>query len=67
MTRNPTAQGANSVALGINNQGDVVGSSFQAEKYQDLPIDPVAQWRERDAAVREVPSGLAPNVADRLV
>jgi probable HAF family extracellular repeat protein len=34
ITRIPTAEGANSVALGINNQGDVVGYSFQGEAYQ---------------------------------
>jgi probable HAF family extracellular repeat protein len=30
----PTAQGANSIALGINNKGEVVGYSFQGEDYQ---------------------------------
>src|SRR6202046_1446671 len=34
ITRIPTVEGANSVALGINNQGDVVGYSFQGENYQ---------------------------------
>ena len=34
ITRIPTAQGANSVALGINNKGEVVGYSFQGEDYQ---------------------------------
>jgi probable HAF family extracellular repeat protein len=34
ITRIPTAQGANSVALGINNNGEVVGYSFQGEDYQ---------------------------------
>jgi probable HAF family extracellular repeat protein len=34
ITRIPTAEGANSVALGINNPGDVVGYSFQGENYQ---------------------------------
>src|SRR5580693_10252678 len=34
ITRIPTAQGANSVALGINNKGQVVGYSFQGEDYQ---------------------------------
>ena len=33
ITRIPTAQGANSVALGINNKGEVVGYSFQGEDY----------------------------------
>src|SRR5580704_11800700 len=34
VTRIPTAQGANSVALGINNKGEVVGYSFRGEDYQ---------------------------------
>jgi probable HAF family extracellular repeat protein len=34
VTRIPTAQGSNSVALGINNKGEVVGYSFQGENYQ---------------------------------
>src|SRR3984957_10262765 len=34
ITRIPTVEGDNSVALGINNQGDVVGYSFQGENYQ---------------------------------
>ena len=34
ITRIPTAQRANSVALGINNKGEVVGYSFQGEDYQ---------------------------------
>jgi probable HAF family extracellular repeat protein len=34
ITRIPTAQGANSAALGINNKGEVVGYSFQGEDYQ---------------------------------
>ena len=34
ITRIPTAQGANSSALGINNKGEVVGYSFQGEDYQ---------------------------------
>jgi probable HAF family extracellular repeat protein len=34
ITRIPAPQGANSVALGINNEGDVVGYSFQGEDYQ---------------------------------
>jgi probable HAF family extracellular repeat protein len=34
ITRLPTAQGTNSVALGINNSGEVVGYSFQGEDYQ---------------------------------
>jgi probable HAF family extracellular repeat protein len=34
ITRIPTVEGTNSVALGINNQGDVVGYSFQGEDYQ---------------------------------
>ncbi|MEA2544121.1 MAG: hypothetical protein QOH35_5487 [Acidobacteriaceae bacterium] len=34
ITRIPVAQGANSVALGINKNGDVVGYSFQGEDYQ---------------------------------
>ena len=34
ITRIPTAQGANSVALGINNKGEVVGYSFRGEDYQ---------------------------------
>ena len=34
ITRIPTAQGSNSVALGINNRGEVVGYSFQGEDYQ---------------------------------
>src|ERR1700736_6343520 len=34
ITRIPTAQGANSVALGINNKGEVVGYSFLGEDYQ---------------------------------
>src|SRR5580693_2972375 len=34
ITRLPTAQGANSVALGINNHGEVVGYSFLGEDYQ---------------------------------
>src|SRR6202521_1857917 len=33
ITRLPTAQGANSAALGINNKGEVVGYSFQGEDY----------------------------------
>ena len=38
ITRIPTAQGANSAALGINNQGEVVGYSFQGEDYQGIPL-----------------------------
>jgi len=34
ITRVPTAEGANSVALGINRKGDVVGYSFQGEDYR---------------------------------
>ena len=34
ITRIPTAQGTNSVALGINNRGEVVGYSFQGDDYQ---------------------------------
>jgi probable HAF family extracellular repeat protein len=34
ITRIPTAQGANSVALGINNAGEAVGYSFRGEDYQ---------------------------------
>ncbi|MBV8227305.1 MAG: hypothetical protein JO232_19175 [Verrucomicrobia bacterium] len=34
ITRIPTAQGANSSALGINNKGEIVGYSFQGEDYQ---------------------------------
>ncbi len=34
ITRIPAAQGANSVALGINNKGEVVGYSFHGEDYQ---------------------------------
>ena len=34
ITRIPTTQGANSVALAINNKGDIVGYSFQGEDYQ---------------------------------
>src|SRR3984893_2223794 len=34
VTRIPAAQGANSVALGINNKGEVVGYSFQGDDYQ---------------------------------
>jgi probable HAF family extracellular repeat protein len=34
ITRIPTAQGANSSALGINNKGEVVGYSFQGEDYR---------------------------------
>ncbi len=34
ITRIPTAQGANSAALGINKQGEVVGYSFQGNVYQ---------------------------------
>jgi probable HAF family extracellular repeat protein len=34
ITRLPTSQGANSVALGINNHGEVVGYSFLGEDYQ---------------------------------
>jgi probable HAF family extracellular repeat protein len=34
ITRIPTPQGSNSVALGINNKGEVVGYSFQGEDYQ---------------------------------
>ena len=34
ITRIPTPQGANSAALGINNRGEIVGYSFQAEDYQ---------------------------------
>ncbi|MBV9645098.1 MAG: hypothetical protein JO334_16170, partial [Verrucomicrobia bacterium] len=34
ITRIPTAEGANSVALGINSKGDVVGYSFQGENYR---------------------------------
>jgi len=34
IARIPTAQGANSAALGINNKGEVVGYSFQGEDYQ---------------------------------
>src|SRR6202162_4614144 len=33
ITRLPTAQDTNSAALGINNQGEVVGYSFQGEDY----------------------------------
>src|ERR1700730_17668819 len=33
ITRIPTAQDTNSAALGINNQGEVVGYSFQGEDY----------------------------------
>ncbi len=34
ITRIPTAQSTNSVALGINNRGEVVGYSFQGDDYQ---------------------------------
>src|SRR5690348_8472383 len=34
ITRIPIPQGANSVALGINNKGEIVGYSFQREDYQ---------------------------------
>jgi probable HAF family extracellular repeat protein len=34
ITRIPTAGSANSVALGINKKGEVVGYSFQGEDYQ---------------------------------
>ncbi|HZC36137.1 MAG TPA: DUF3466 family protein, partial [Chthoniobacterales bacterium] len=34
ITRIPTPSGANSVALGLNNRGDVVGYSFQGDNYQ---------------------------------
>src|SRR3984957_5293349 len=34
ITRIPTAQDANSVALGINNRGEVVGYSFKGDEYQ---------------------------------
>ncbi len=34
ITRIPTPQGANSVALGINNKDEVVGYSFQGDVYQ---------------------------------
>jgi probable HAF family extracellular repeat protein len=34
IARIPTASGANSVALGINNKGEVVGYSFQGDDYQ---------------------------------
>src|ERR1700757_5471930 len=34
ITRIATPQGANSVALGINNKGEVVGYSFQGKDYQ---------------------------------
>jgi probable HAF family extracellular repeat protein len=34
ITRIPTAEGANSAALGINSKGDVVGYSFQGEAYR---------------------------------
>jgi probable HAF family extracellular repeat protein len=34
ITRLPTSQGANSVALGINNHGEVVGYRFLGEDYQ---------------------------------
>jgi probable HAF family extracellular repeat protein len=34
ITRLPTSQGASSVALGINNHGEVVGYSFLGEDYQ---------------------------------
>jgi probable HAF family extracellular repeat protein len=34
ITRIPTAAGANSAALGINNKGEVVGYSFQGDDYQ---------------------------------
>ena len=34
ITRIPTASGANSAALGINNKGEVVGYSFQGDDYQ---------------------------------
>jgi probable HAF family extracellular repeat protein len=34
ITRIPVASGANSAALGINNNGDVVGYSFQGDDYQ---------------------------------
>jgi probable HAF family extracellular repeat protein len=34
ITRIPTAQGANSAALGVNDKGEVVGYSFQGEDYR---------------------------------
>ena len=34
ITRIPTAQDANSVALGINNKGEIVGYSFKGDEYQ---------------------------------
>src|SRR5580693_5890672 len=34
ITRIPTTQDANSVALGINNRGEVVGYSFKGDEYQ---------------------------------
>jgi probable HAF family extracellular repeat protein len=43
ITRLPTAQGANSVALGINNKGEVVGYSFLGEDYHAFLYSPSDQ------------------------
>ena len=43
ITRIPTPQGSNSVALGINNNGEVVGYSFQGEDYQGFLYSPSDQ------------------------
>src|ERR1700730_18597116 len=61
VTRIPAAQGANSVALGINNKGEVVGYSFQGEDYQafvysssDQRFTDVGRWAVR--SMRRAPS-----------
>jgi probable HAF family extracellular repeat protein len=43
ISRLPTAQGANSVALGINNKGEVVGYSFLGEDYHAFLYSPSDQ------------------------
>lgn len=43
ITRIPAPQGANSVALGINNKGEVVGYSFQGEDFQAFLYSPSDQ------------------------
>ena len=67
ITRIPTAQGANSVALGINNKGEVVGYSFQGEDYQAFVYSSSDQSCEqyRACAERVIRRRLF-GVADRL-
>ena len=43
ITRIPTAQGANSSALGLNSKGEIVGYSFQGEDYQAFFYSPSDQ------------------------